>query len=292
MKTLFINFKMVSVVVLGLFLMTTACNTIQDENTPTVSVTLDEELYTAEVFDEIAEIGDEAMDLSETQSAALKSTAYFNYSRLSDCVTITKVITDSIITITIDFGEENCLCNDGRLRHGKIIMTHEGNFWDGTVYITFAFDNFFVDDNQILGEKLVMQTINEDGNREATITINGSIVLADGSGLIEYEAERTRIVVEGSDTKTKRDDVIETTGSSTCTLADGTIVTSTILEPLVRKNETGCFMFIVQGVLEIVHGDESPITIDFGDGECDNLAELTQDGETVVIELKKKCTDN
>jgi hypothetical protein len=280
--------KVLILAAFGLLLVTTSCNKDEDLNTATLSVNVDDELYTAEVFDEIAEIGDEAMDLAETQESPLKSTEGFKYNRLSECVSITKIVTDSVITTTIDFGEVNCLCNDGRERRGKIIMTHEGRFWDGNVYINFAFDSFFVDDNQMVGEKLVEQTINADGNREATITISGSIVLADGTGAITMEAERTRTVVEGSATRTKLDDVIETTGGSTCTLADGTIVTSTILEPLVRKNEIGCFMYIVQGVKEIVQGDESPITIDYGNGECDNLAEVTQDGETIVVELQRK----
>lgn len=289
MKTTTKRMGLIALVVLGLFTVTTSCNKEENLDTATLTTNVDGELYTAEVFDEIVEIGDEALDLAATNESNLKTGIVFGYSRLSECVTVTKVITDTLITTTIDFGEANCLCNDGRERRGKIIMTHEGHYWDGTVYVNFAFENFFVDDNQVLGEKQVIQTINNDGNRESVISINGSLVLADGSGTISMVAERVRTIVVGSDTRTKRDDIIETTGNSSVTLADGTLVTTDILSALVRKHEMNCFMYIVQGVMQIVHGEESPITIDYGNGECDNLATVTQDGETVVVELQRKC---
>ena len=118
--------------------------------------------------------------------------------------------------------------------------------------------------------------------------ISGSIILADGTGTITYTSDKVRTIVVGSDTFTRFDDVIETTGNSNCVLADGTEITMTILSPLVRKTELGCFMYIVEGVREIIKTDESPISINYGDGTCDNLAEVTQDGVTVTIELKRK----
>lgn len=289
MKTQKMNFRniMLFVSILGLGFFASSCEENGDLDLNTLSVELDDELYTADVFDEIAEIGDEAIDLFESNESDLKSGG-FMYTRLSECVTVTKVITDSIITTTIDFGEVNCLCNDERERRGKIIMTHEGRYWDGGVYITYTFEDFFVDDNQITGDKTVTQTINIDENRERVISIAGSIILADGTGTITYQSDKVRTIVVGSDTRTRFDDVIETTGNSNCTLADDTEITMTIVSPLVRKTEPNCFMYIVQGVREIVKTDESPISIDYGDGTCDNLAEVTQDGITTIIELKHK----
>jgi hypothetical protein len=281
-----------------------SCEEKSDIDTPAVNTTvsIDDELYTSEVFEEIIEIGDEATDLLDSNSSTLKVGSLdvdgnggrdtvqggTNNIRLSECVTIIKEITDSTITTNIDFGEVNCLCNDGRERRGKIIMVHEGKYWDGLVYTTFTFEAFFVDDNQILGEKTVSQFVNEDGFRESEISIDGSLVLADGTGVISFEAEKVRIVVEGSDTRTKLDDVTETTGGSTCVLADGTEKTMTIITALVRTNEEACYKYIVEGIREITETDASTITIDYGDGTCDNLAEVTVDGVTTVIELHRK----
>ncbi len=261
---------------------------VQDNTDALSETSIDQELYTSEVFDEVIDIADEAEDYYDSNASSLKS-ATFGFNRLSECVTVTKEKTDSLVTTVIDFGEENCLCNDGRERRGKIIMSHEGRYWDSLVYITFTFDNFFVDDNMIMGDKSVTQTIDENGNRVSTISISGSMVLADGSGTISYESDKTRTIIEGSDTPYKRDDVIETTGSSTCTLADGTVISMNIIEPLVRKNEQGCFMYIVQGILENTVTGKPTVTINFGDGTCDNYADVTVDGVTTTIELKRKC---
>ena len=54
-----------------------------------------------------------------------------------------------------------------------------------------------------------------------------------------------------------------------------------IIEPLLI--DRAC-RFILSGVIEITRNDESMI-IDFGDGECDNIAVVTKDGESEEIEL-------
>ncbi len=287
-KSLKFKFQILALAALGLGILATSCNKDKVINPSETIVGLDDELYTTEVFDEITEIGDEAMDISETMESTQKSGVLFGYNRLSECVTVTKVITDSLITTTIDFGETNCLCNDGRERRGKIIMTHSGRYWDGTATINFAFVDFYVDENQLLGQKMVTQTINSGGNRESSISVEGTVILADGTGTISWTAERVKTIVVGSLTRTKRDDVTETAGGSTCTLADGTLITSTITSPLVRKNDEGCFKYIVQGIREIVIGDKSAITVDYGDGECDDLAEVTINGVTKIVELKRR----
>jgi hypothetical protein len=318
MKTLKMNFKrsMFIAFAFGLLFFMTSCNEKNDVNddlnSSTLSVTAEDELYTAEVFDEVIEITDEAIEIIDAEAANLKS-ATLGYSngkghihhgnhfgpcdsvrgnaqnnRLGECVTVTREIFDEVKTVTIDFGEVNCLCNDGRERRGKIIMVHEGQYYDSLVFITVTFEDFYVDDNQILGEKTISKSINADGNRESAIIISGSMVFADGSGTITYESEKVRTIVEGSDTRTKRDDVTETTGSSSCVLADGTESSMTILSPLVRINEVGCMMYIVKGIREISVQGASSLTIDYGDGTCDNLATVTQDGVSTEIELKRK----
>lgn len=283
MKTTAIK-KITGLFIISLGIFFSSCEKLNDETEKDLDVNIDEELYVSDVFDEIVEISDEAMDLYETQG--LKTTDGFHYNRLSDCVTVTRVVTDSIKITTIDFGDTNCLCNDDRLRRGKIIVAHEGNYWDASVIVTITFADFFVDDNQVTGVKEITQSINEDGNRVSAIELDGALILADGTGTITWAASRTREIVAGSETHTKWDDITETTGSSSWTLPDGSEGNSEITEPLVRKHEIGC-MYIIQGVRVINRTNESEITIDYGDGTCDNLAEITVDGVTQTIALKR-----
>lgn len=248
-----------------------------------------DESYASEVYDEIEDLGDEANDYLDNVSTTKSTTeTEWKYNRLSPCAIVTRTYEADLVSITIDFGEENCLCNDGRERKGKIHINHYGHYWDGDVEIDFSFENYFVDDNELTGYKNVIRTKNEAGNRLSEVTIDGAMILSENEGTISWYAERAREVVEGSDTREKGDDVIEITGFSNGTLADGTIITGEIITPLVRKNELGCFRYFVSGTRKIIKGEEPEITIDYGDGTCDNLAEITQNGVTVTIEIQRR----
>lgn len=268
-----------------------ACEETEDLTTSDDYQEIIDESYTSEVFDEIEDIGDEAVDFldnSESSKASSETDGFGNYNRLSPCATVTRVYGQDTIFVTIDFGDENCLCNDGRYRRGKIYVNHYGYYWgEGGVEIIYSFDNYFVDDNQLTGVKYVLRTINEEENRQSDVLVDGAMILPDDAGIITWHAERTREVIEGSDTHFKYDDVIEVTGSSYGTLADGTDITCEITSPLIRINEPGCFRYFIEGVRYIVKGEEE-IIIDYGDGTCDNLADITKDGETRTVEIRRR----
>jgi hypothetical protein len=244
------------------------------------------ESYASELFDEVEDLGDEAVDYLDNSSA--KSTYDFetaNYYRLSPCATVTRTYGHDTVNVVIDFGDTNCLCNDGRERRGKIYINHYGFYWgEGDVEIQFQFQNYFVDDNQLIGTRNVYRYMNEFKHRVSEIVADGAIVLAENAGTITRHAEHVREVIEGSETHYKYDDVIQITGFSNATLADGTEITCEITTPLIRKNEAGCFKYFVSGVRTITQGEEE-IIIDYGDGTCDNLAEFTKNGETYTYEI-------
>ena len=251
-----------------------------------------DESYAQEVFDEVEDIGDEAIDYLDnaTTKSISKVSTYGNYNRLSPCATVTRVYGNDTVSVTIDFGEENCLCNDGRERRGKIYINHYGHYWgEGGVEIIYSFEDYFVDDNQLIGTKHVYRHINDTGNRQSDVVVDGAMILSDDQGTITWYAERTREVIEGSDTHHKYDDVIEVTGSSYGTLANGTDITGEITTPLIRRtNEPGCYRYFVSGVRVIIIGDQPEIIIDYGDGTCDNLAEITQNGVTRIVEIRRR----
>ncbi|MFH0999614.1 MAG: hypothetical protein V1783_02125 [Bacteroidota bacterium] len=241
-----------------------------------------DETLAAELFDEIAEIGDEAIFVTEINT---KSTLATVPVRLNQCATITREFVDNSIVVTINFGDENCEGPDGKLRRGKIIITRSGRYWDGAVRVVYTFDNFFVNDNQLLGTKEFTGYINDDGNRASSMIIDGSIILADDAGTITWKSERHRVVIEGSDTRIKSDDRIEITGFSNGVNAAGETFSSEIIEPLVRIYQDGCFRFYVAGIVKILKANGTEVVINYGDGTCDNLAEVTIDGVTQIIEL-------
>lgn len=268
--------------------MLSSCN----KTTDTLDLTAEEalaqvqdETLASDLFDEVTEIGDEAINYSENTTKSTDATSFFHFFRISTCATITREVVDQSIVTTIDFGTENCEGPDGRLRRGIIIITRTGSYWSGEVNVSYTFDNYFVDDNQILGSRVFTGYINADENRESTIVTDGSIILADNAGTITWQANHTRTVTQGSDTWAKADDVIEITGYSSGTNVDGESFSSEILQPLVRDYSEDCYHYFVSGIVEITKADGTVIEINYGDGTCDNLIEVTINGVTEIVEL-------
>lgn len=217
-----------------------------------------------------------------------------NMRRLSDCVTMTRELNEAedTVSIIIDYGE-GCVTRDSTIRSGKIIISRTGRmYWDGNTSSVITFDNYFVDGDQVMGSKTIIGSINAEGNRVHTAVIDGQIILAENAGIIIWDAERTREVVEGSDTRIKSDDVIHVTGYSSGTSSDGSVFSSEIIEPLVRIHELGCYKHYVSGVVHITRGADTEIIINYGDGTCDNLAEVTINGVTETIELNHHRRNN
>ncbi|MDA3952880.1 MAG: hypothetical protein PF485_04480 [Bacteroidales bacterium] len=292
MKKLFIKTKIITIISFALFAtVIISCDNEENVIPENEYSEIIDESYASEVFDEVEDLGDEAIDYLDnaTTKSISEVSGYGNYNRLSPCATVTRVYGQDTVSVTIDFGEVNCLCNDGRERRGKIYINHYGYYWgEGGVEIIYSFEDYFVDDNQLIGTKHVYRHINDAGNRQSDVVVDGAMILSDDQGTITWYAERTREVVEGSDTHYKSDDVIEVTGSSYGTLADGTDIISEITTPLIRINEPGCYRYFVSGVRVINIGDEPEIIIDYGDGTCDNLAEITQDGVTRIVEIRRR----
>jgi len=238
----------------------------------------------AEIFDEINEISDEAFAKSET----LKSEDGMRNFRLGEKTVVTRTMTNAMITIVIDYGIVNDTCADGKTRRGKMIITHTGRFWDGNVTSTFTFENFFVNDNQIKGLKTIVGSINDAKQRTGTITDDGEIILADNAGTISWTSTRTRTLIEGSTTRTKEDDIIKVEGNGSGTLADNSTFSFTITEPLIRKNLNGCAVVPVAGVTKLVLSGGTEIIMDYGDGTCDRLVDVTKDGETTTVDMTGK----
>lgn len=287
--------------------------------------------YTAEVFDEVMEIGDETLSLYENLLHGKDSLGHDSvggrgghhgmggpgdrdsidhiwhpgdslrigdldslcgdrgagdgHLRLGSCTRISSDWSGDTLITTINYGTDSCVSFDGKVRKGKIIMTSIGDYFGGDAVVTFRCEDYYVDNNQVLGTSNVTTKINADGNRESLIKEEGSIVLADGSGTILWSSEKTRIVKAGTDTTEKMDDVIEVTGTASGTLASGNTFTSQTQTPLVRNHLKDCLGVYVSGITNINVSDGTVIVVDYGDGTCDNLATVTIDGVSETITL-------
>lgn len=205
------------------------------------------------------------------------------YSLLSGCATITRDTTVNPKIMTIDFGSTNCLCRDGRYRRGKVIVTWTGQWKTTGAIHNISYNNYFVNDNQLLGTKTRrFDGPDGDGNFYWDVTVNGKMVPAGTVDTVRWTANRRVTWIQGYNTAVRSDDVFLITGSSTGTGRTGLTWTTNIISPL--RKEVAC-RWIVSGIREVSKADKPTRTIDYGNGACDNIANVTVRGVTRQITL-------
>jgi hypothetical protein len=202
---------------------------------------------------------------------------------LSSCATIIHDTLSDPRVLTIDFGDVNCTCNDGRQRRGIIIVTYTGPYREPGHVHTITFDNYFVNDNQVFGTKIVTNNgYNNDGNLYYSIEVDGSIIRANDEGTITFVSSREREWIEGENTPERIDDVYLVTGTANGTNSEGGSFTAIITSALRRT--VACHQF-VSGTAEVTPANRPTRYIDFGDGSCDNQATVTVNGNEHIIQL-------
>lgn len=274
-------------ILLSIVAVTTSCerddgDNLSDPVEKSIAV-VEDETYASETFNEVEDIVDEAADENNLKN----SSNNIEGTIIGNCATVI-IEGDSLdATITVDFGDENCECEDGRLRRGKIIASYTGNYWADGKVITYTMDNYFVDNNQVTGTKTITRfSQNENGNRGSEMNVDGSIILEDGEGTITWKAQRTREVIQGTGTLRRTDDVYEISGTSEGITRDGEEFSTETITPLERKLERGCRRNYVDGKLVINPIEGEQLSIDYGDGVCNRFATVTIGGEVYTVFLR------
>lgn len=200
---------------------------------------------------------------------------------LPSCATITSVLNGTTWTSTIDFGTEGCTLSNGNIVKGKIIISFSNDFQAQTKVISFTFNNFYHNNIQLNGNRTLTWTrANANGHPEWSLNTNLTLTLGNGD---TYTRTGVRVTewTEGYDTPNVRnDDVRMVTGNWTTTSPNGTM-SATITTAL--KKPGNCHYY-VQGIISFTKNNNQA-TLDFGNGECDNQATLTINGEVRIITL-------
>ncbi|PIQ35497.1 MAG: hypothetical protein COW63_00080 [Bacteroidetes bacterium CG18_big_fil_WC_8_21_14_2_50_41_14] len=272
-----INFLIGLFMVVSLTFVFTSCK--KDQNTVNETSSSSDDALAERIYDNVSNIADEAYS---EKSGTLKSTDVRRLF-LGDCVEISLDTVSVPHALIIDFGTENCLCNDGRYRRGKIIVSFTGRYRHPGTVITHGFDGYYVDDNKVEGTKVVTNMgFNADSNMYYQIEVVGVIFKANDGGTVSWTSSLIREWVEGLRTFTLWDDVYLISGTSSGIRADGQTWQRVTLTPL--RKELGCRHF-VSGTLEITPGERPIRILDYGTGECDNIATLLVNGVVYTIYL-------
>ncbi len=198
-----------------------------------------------------------------------------------DCATVERDTVNQVITI--DFGD-GCEGRRGRLRSGKIVVTYDGNRRTVGSFRSVTFEDFFVDSTQVEGTRTKTVTAVDAENLSITVDITltgGKLTFSDGT-FATREAQKTRVWAFSAD----GDHVTTISGSASGVNREGLDYRMDITEDL--KFQRACWrsgVFVPVSGVKMFSVGESTATIDYGDGECDNLATVTRDGVTEEIEL-------
>jgi hypothetical protein len=140
-----------------------------------------------------------------------------------------------------------------------------------------------VNDNHVTGTRTVENMgLNEENLFWYQILVDGQLTLTD-STVLSWQSNRIRTWIQGYNTPVWRDDVYLIEGSGMFMSSLGAQVNREIIEPL--RRELSC-RYPVSGSVEINPENGPQRFLDYGDGECDNLAELTIGDRTITIVLR------
>lgn len=206
-------------------------------------------------------------------------------------VTVTPQPTGFPKTVVIDFGNG---CNSqGVNRSGKIITVYTGRLIHPGSSATTTFENYKINGLSITGTHVITNTtatVSGSNLRQFTVEVTNAKIIRPNGTYIQWDSKRVSTQVEGNGTLLPADDIFSIRGS-----AKGKVKTldhlfqwnSEITEPLVKK-----FIchWISKGIIKVTRetlSANSPwvSVLNYGNGDCDNKATITINGNTRQISL-------
>ena len=184
---------------------------------------------------------------------------------------------------TLDFGGENCENFNGVMRRGMIHVNLSDHWRNEGSLREISYEAFYVNDVQLEGVKTIENTgLNEAENMTWVRRMaDGKLSYEDGT-TNTWSCERFSELVEGGDTWLFRDDIYMVTGGGNGVNEEGLAFTTEISVPL--EYIFAC-RFPVSGELTITIEGSEAVIINYGEGECDNIATQTIGDEVTEIEL-------
>lgn len=247
-----------------------------------IELAVSNEEATAQNKEEADAVGNESQNIADAY-AANPSGSYLRTGSMdlmegSACVTAT--LDSASKTLTVEFGKNtdgtysNCLCNDGRNRRGKLVITYTGGrYKDNGSVKTINFVDFYRNDNHIEGTRVVTNLgVNTSGHYHWSIVeTNMKVTRTDGK-FHTWTSTRDREMLAGYDTYVWSDDEYQLTGSASGVNQNNVSYTAEITTPLHRL--MSC-KYIDKGVIEFANDKGATRVIDYGDGSCDATATVT-----------------
>lgn len=260
-----------------------SCN--NDDTTPNFSADDIEDANVDAIEDSYFDDGDDLVSEAFSSTEEDLSGGRVSTDERLICATLTRTGSKSEGSLRVDFGE-GCTGPRGNVRSGAIVVTHSGDWRTAGSRWSFSYENYSVNGVQLEGERTVTIVSTSDSLVVSDITlVNGKITWPDGR-VATREVQRRR---EHERHENHLLDRLIIYGTAQGTFRNGRGYSIEILERLIYRRACGAEGVIipVSGVKLIKHGDRE-LTVDYGDGTCDNVVLLTnKNGESYRYEVKK-----
>lgn len=273
----------------GLLLSLFVVSCSKNDSTETSFMSKDE----AQSSSKIDLASDDVSTIVEDQYNNINSNSFSNKNgevALSSCATITRVPAFGValndgdqVTKTIDFGAGCTLANNNFVS-GKIIISFTYHPTATSQTVNYSFDNFYHNNIKIEGNKSFTRTMTTGTNPHPIVVMQMDLTATINGQAHHRVGTRTREIIAGYDTPSDlSDNVYSITGNWTTTHPTG-IVSSNITTPLQVK--MSCMNvhkpLIVSGVITFTKNNHTG-TLDYGNGDCDNIAVFTINGNSYTI---------
>lgn len=187
-------------------------------------------------------------------------------------------------TITLDFGD-GCTDGHGNVRKGKITISHTGSFFLAGSTTVMTFIDYSINDIKVEGKRTVVNITESDQEplKFSVMLEGGKVTWTDGS-FATREVDHVRVWERALNPINDR---ILVSGTASGSTRRGVAYASAISEDLVfvrncrRSRRAG---LPVAGI-NVITTTNKVITLDFGDGECDNEVSVTVNGVEEDITL-------
>lgn len=185
-------------------------------------------------------------------------------------------------TITLDFGT-GCTDSEGNFRAGKIIVKMTGPYWEKNTVRHSKLADYIYNDLKIDSERNeINKGPNEKGYFVFEVKHSEKIWNTKGDLLVERVLDRVRSYNRGNNLSSTDDDEVWITGSAKVE-KNGKEVENEITVPLYRKLTCQHFQ---SGVITTFVKKEKISELNYGNGECDNIAIWTNGRVTKTIILQ------
>lgn len=202
------------------------------------------------------------------------------------CATITYDSSSFPYVATLDFGT-SCVGGDGKVRSGVITVSYNTQkLKNSGTFIHATLTDFAIDDKKYNGTiNITNNGLNGNSKIEYAIAINMVCNNTSNGDEISAQSNCSYEWSTGDATPTKDDDTYTVNGTMSGTDKWGNNISTDILTPLVMARRDGCSLYYIAGEVRIQQSGSPDKYIDYGNGDCDDLAIETINGDSQTIQI-------